>query len=285
MTQGFSGGSIIWHKSHVVKVAAGPEQNEKVAQEIVRIQYMARKFKFLFEVPTILRSYVNKRGALCYEMGRVNVPRLEDILPNMGYKDVMSVAAKLSDIINQFSANNSPNDQSENEDTFIRRKLCRACEYVNDYNWPKADEYSKMVRLINLKPTREPTFSHGDMAMDNILYDGTKITLIDPLCQGFENFHWDAAKLMQSALCHWKEIRTTSAITPAHHTQLYFAEAVLDKIECCKRRLVLYLATTLARIIPYCHTSIQQFRLLSMAVTLLKQYLTGTPLKPIGLLM
>ena len=285
MTQGFSGGSIIWHKNYVVKVAAGPEQNQKVENEILRIRYMAREFSNLFDVPHIIRSYVNERGALCYEMGRIDVPRLEDILPDMGHEDVVIVANKLSCVINQFSANAPLDGQQDSENEFIKHKLHRACEYVGDYNWPKADEYAKLVELVDLTSTQKPTFSHGDMAMDNIFYDGTRITLIDPLCQEFDNFYWDVAKLMQSTLCHWKEVRSAIAIRPPLRKQLRFAEVVLDKVECCKHRLVLYLATTLSRIIPYCHTSIQQFQLLSMAVTLLKQYLKGSPLRPKGLLM
>ena len=116
MTQGFSGGSIIWHKHHVVKVA-GPEQNEKIEQEIARIQYMACKFNFLFEVPNIIRSYANKRGALCYEMERINVPRLQDILPNMDHKDILNVAAKLSNIINICLGNRASDSPHTNTST------------------------------------------------------------------------------------------------------------------------------------------------------------------------
>lgn len=285
MIQGFSGGSIVWHKNYVVKVSAGPEQNEKVKSEILRIRHMAREFKNLFDVPHITRNYMDKRGVFCYEMKRINVPRLEDILPTMSCEGVVSVAIKLSSIVNQFSKKAPFDGDQDNENAFIKKKLHRACEYVGDYNWPESDEYNKLIELIDLTPTQKPTFSHGDMAMDNIFYDGTRVTLIDPLSQEFDNFYWDVAKLMQSTLCHWKEIRSDTAISSPSKEQLRFADVVLEEVKCCRHRLVLYLATVLSRIIPYCHTSIQQFQLLSMSIKLLKQYIKGSTLKPIGVLM
>lgn len=140
---------------------------------------------------------------------------------------------------------------------------------ASDRHW--LDRYHQNLAFIRSGPKPKISFSrcHGDLAFDNILIDEDgEPWLIDPLASPLESCFWDAAKVLQSAYCNWRDIRR-GVFRPAPAYMGAFTYVIF----CSERRreALYYLCCVLLRIIPYAQHHQQKMALLKWIVTVQEQ--------------
>lgn len=140
---------------------------------------------------------------------------------------------------------------------------------ASDRHW--LDRYHQNLAFIRSgpKPGILQHSCHGDLAFDNILIDPDKNAwLIDPLTPAFDSCLWDAAKVLQSTYCNWRDIRR-GIYRPAPAYMTEFTSRVF-----CRQgqfNALYYLCCVLLRIIPYAQHHSQKMALLKWIVTVQEQ--------------
>jgi len=277
--KGFSGGTV---EVRVRKTAADKSKNTRLDYEITRLNHIGQNYGPHICTPTIYQdSRLIKDGVFSYEMEYIPGLRLEDALPTMTVSEIGKTAQRLACFIMACSDNLAiPSPRGiviTPEEQFIREKLDSISLHI-DPEWPESIEYTDVAKWVEVDTPTKSTMCHGDLALDNIIVSGNRLYLIDALCQGFDNYHWDIAKILQSCLCHWPTVRDNDEIYPMDESFPILGSLLLRALDehCDHARVVLYLGTTLARIIPYAPTERQKRMLLSMSTFVLKGYLSNS---------
>ncbi len=140
---------------------------------------------------------------------------------------------------------------------------------ASDRHW--LDRYHQNIAFIRSvpEPLLGPSWCHGDLAFDNILVDEDKNAwLIDPLTPVFSSRYWDAAKVLQSTYCNWRDIRR-GIFRPAPAYMADFTGRILCRET--QYQVLYYLCCVLLRIIPYARHHSQKMALLKWIVTVQEQ--------------
>ena len=278
--KGFSGGSV---EVRVRKRAANKDKNTRLDYEITRLNHIGENYSV--KTPEIHQdSRILVDGVMQCEMEYIPGRRLEDQLVLMAGSELQLVAYKLVSFIIECSKH-TPCPLPRGaivipEDQFIDKKLRSVMEFMPESEDKSA--YRSYVEHLSYPEPIRSTMCHGDLALDNIIYTPScEVYLIDALCQDFDNYHWDIAKVLQSCLCHWTEVRENREIEFTDASYLFFAATFMKALEgvADPQRIALYLATTLARIIPYCQKDRQRERLLEMTNFCLEQYIEGNEIQ------
>lgn len=105
-------------------------------------------------------------------------------------------------------------------------------------------------QLVKKLPKKLPqTLYHGDLTLDNILYDSKnkRFVLIDPITTEYDSFIFDLAKLNQDLVCGWfvrkDKIFLASKLQKVYDEMSKVYDVVKNKY---------FLILMLLRILPYC---------------------------------
>lgn len=123
-------------------------------------------------------------------------------------------------------------------------------EKLNFYDW-NILPFNKNELIERLPACIPQTLYHGDLTLDNILYDikRQKFILIDPLTSVYDSYVFDLAKLNQDLICGWFSRNHTDK----HKDKInYLLKKLSETHKELKNNYLLILM--LIRIIPYCNT-------------------------------
>ena len=124
-------------------------------------------------------------------------------------------------------------------------------EKLNFHDW-SIFPFCKDELIKKLPKVIPQTIYHGDLTLDNILYDikKQKFFLIDPLTSVYDSYIFDLAKLNQDLICGWFLRNQTNK----HKDKInYLFEKLFDIYLDVDNNYLLILM--LIRIIPYCNTN------------------------------
>jgi len=313
--KGFSGCSLEVYRlretSVVRKTARSIETNAKILRErekLLRLAIILEETD-LFSAPKVLSQGTDSNGLAFYEMEFVPGWELDSHLPQMTPKEIDGMACRLSYLVEEFARHPAlPATESgtatstaeggsiEREIAFLHSKFVETRDSLEKdmVRCPQAtrlfQEYDAHIRTLQIAAdcvTGLTSFCHGDLALDNVLIGKNgRLYLIDPLINTYETFLWDIAKVFQSSLVNWKQIkhgeftldleqnkiRLTSPMRKSFFN-VRFAMLILEN--CPVRVVTLYLAATLARAVKYWQTEAQLCALLLVTNELLRNFAEG----------
>ncbi len=297
--QGFSGNKVevirSLGKTFVRKTAKDISYNIKMEKEIEKLQ----KLKIIsqqndnFKIPNINSVKIDSSGLLVYELEFISGQSLDNKLYNLSSDKIKFIAKKLGIIIKEISLIQLQHKIDEKK--FLIQKFEELVLELKKKNNPTkfgsdlfAEYFNKIQNLeINSSDmTNKSTFCHGDLALDNILITKkNEIYLIDPLHNDFESIMWDYAKILQSSMTYWNLIKYQNfqlisndkkiIITPNEHISMFHKHFLQNLDNLNPSTLLLYLASTLARVAKYAKTDKQLFALIIIINELLTDYSDG----------
>jgi len=297
--QGFSGNKVevirSLGKTFVRKTAKDISYNIKIEKEIEKLQ----KLKIIsqqnnnFKIPNINSVKTNSFGLLGYELEFISGQSLDNKLYNLSSDKIKFIAKKLGIIIKEISSIQLQHKIDEKK--FLLQKFGESVlELKKKNNSTKFGsdlftEYFNKIQNLEINAsdiTNKSTFCHGDLALDNILItNNNEIYLIDPLHNDFESIMWDYAKILQSSMTYWNLIKYQNfqlisnkkkiIITPNEHISMFHKHFLQNLDDLKPSTLLLYLASTLARVTKYAKTDKQLFALIIIINELLTDYSDG----------
>lgn len=297
--QGFSGNKVevirSLGKTFVRKTAKDISHNIKMKKEIEKLQ----KLKIVsrqndnFKIPNINSVKINSSGLLVYELEFISGQSLDNKLYNLSSDKIKFIAKKLGIIITEISSIQLQHKIDEKK--FLIQKFEELVLELKKKNNPTKfgsglfTEYFNKIQNLEINTsdmTNKSTFCHGDLALDNILITkNNEIYLIDPLHNDFESIMWDYAKILQSSMTYWNLIKYQNfqlisndkkiIITPNEHISMFHKHFLQNLDNLNPSTLLLYLASTLARVAKYAKTDKQLFALIIIINELLTDYSDG----------
>lgn len=296
-------------RTFVRKTAQTSAQNTKLRAETAKLTRLAQlaETSDLFRVPAILNYDTNEDGTDYYDSEFVPSWELGSHLGSIDTLKITRIAQQLADIVNVFASTPIETERPLDEFEFILGKLRETAASIlktASDNEPARDmiaEYCALVEQIRIPPDfprQTSTFCHGDFALDNILIDtNNRFYLIDPLINDFECYLWDVSKVFQSSFTYWQSIKQGDFVFDwkTRKIRLRISERIsifneeyarIIEQRCHSGTVLLYLATTLARVVKYWKTSEQLGALLALTNALLTRYIQGEyalnePLSPL----
>lgn len=298
--KGFSGYQLEIRRTEKInfvrKSARELQQNAKLKSEINKLSQLdviAINTK-LFHVPRLLHFGENNEGLFYYDIEFIPSWELATYIPRIEPRQIEHIATVLVAIIDSFANTQKLVIPILAEEAFICGKLNETGEkllssygiYSTDVD-KLIDQYAELVAGLQIPSTLLPnltTFCHGDLALDNVLINRNgEIYIIDPLSNGHESFMWDVSKVLQSSLLNWHQIKHSEFSLDLTYKRIHlsvpermilfnthFTTRIGQKID--NRTTILYLATTMARVMKYFKTYEQLSAMLLITNTLLTNY-------------
>ena len=271
---GFSGQRLEFIPPDRVRKYRGDASLERWDADIAkhRALFEVAKGTDLFRVPEIIE--VDGYSGGCFDRRYVPGVTLERHLEDTRGSDAMAWSAWLVETLNVLNA--SLGDAVDEKDAQVYldglwsdRVKGIVPHSASDRHW--LDRYQQNLAFIRSgpKPMLMVRTCHGDLAFDNILVDeGKNAWLIDPLTPVFNSCYWDAAKVLQSTYCNWRDIRR-GVFRPAPAYMAAFTNRILCRDE--QHPVLYFLCAVLLRIIPYAKHHSQKMALLKWIVTVQEQ--------------
>ena len=174
-----------------------------------------------------------------------------EYIPNLDIKNFLfknqthSLAKFIKDTIHKLS--NSVQDKDYTET--YHQKLTEV-----DFTGLIFDKYQLIDKLPKILPSSE---YHGDLTLENILYNVTKgeFILIDPLTTEYDSYVFDLAKLRQDIVCKWFIRKESIYIDPKLQNLSEELGAKFGSFYSDPYLLILMLL----RVLPYAQTDDRQF--------------------------
>ena len=311
--KGFSGYRLEVYRdgrtTFVRKSAQTVAHNSKLRAEIQKLVRLAEIGEAcnLFHVPTVLNHDVNEDGTEYYDSEFISSWELGSHLSALDALQINQLAQRIGDVINVFASTAVEREKSIDEHEFIRTKLRETSDSlskitdVDQYLSVLILEYNALIERIDFPsdfPKQVATFCHGDLALDNILIDqDQRLYLIDPLINDYESYLWDVSKVFQSSLTYWQQIKQGEFEFDwkTQKIHLHVSERISifnnEYAQIINRRYhsgmaLIYLATSLSRVVKYWKTRSQLGALLALTNALLTRYQQGAyvlnePLSPL----
>ena len=274
---GFSGRKLEFIPPDRVRKYRGDASQERWNADLAkhRALFEIAKGTDLFKVPEIIdaESYSAVHGGY-FDRRYVPGVTLERCLEDEKGKDAMGWSAWLVDTLNVLNA--SLGDTVDEKEALVYldglwsdRVKGIVPHSASDRHW--LDRYQQNLAFIRSgpKPMLMVRTCHGDLAFDNILIGEDKTAwLIDPLTPVFNSCYWDAAKVLQSTYCNWRDIRR-GIFRPAPAYMADFTTRIFCREE--QHPVLYFLCAVLLRIIPYAKHHSQKMALLKWIVTVQEQ--------------
>ena len=278
---GFSGATIEYTDTTVVKTSKDEASAERLNLSAQKQEWLRGLQHDRVGVPEIFDVTYDDNCRCVVSMERIHGVLLEDWIKTNGTQDTChEVGVRLAQLVSQFRDTESFRPQLTSEWEFLHSKLVSAGDHVGmllEYNHDSSDPYDYFELVRQATPPKifpsgiaYTTACHGDLAFDNIIVDEDgKWWLIDPILHDFDGWMWDVAKVLQSTYIDWPAIRS-GTIRPGYmlswDEKLWrIMDAFLFVLEMKEEQDIdMYLAVTLARIIPYAKTVEQKEALLRL---------------------
>lgn len=302
--EGFSGCELTVLRSDratwVRKRSPSIDRNYRISAEVNKLRAL-KSFgdsTKLFRTPEIYSDGIDEDGKRFYEMQFIVGQSLETLIEDLDPIRINKWADRIAAITHLFEhsllGGSAEKEEAVNlEGRFLIAKLTETLEYLIAH----AARSSSLVRLVaeyeaivaelrhDVSAWSAPaSFSHGDLALDNVLIDRNgELYLIDPLANCYESYLWDAAKILQSCHMHWRQVKSGNFILESNGSGVIvcpsyklaeferrFAGQIVDP-----HRVTLYLGVTIARIVKYARDERQTTALLILANRVLNSYATN----------
>jgi len=203
----------------------------------------------IFKAPRILGDFKDENGRFCFIMEYVNGVTLSEYLKKISISDIEKFANMfLSFIPNDFIFDPEAKSIFLSKITDLESKINVESEvFFNIFSRLKKNKWDHCVS----------SSCHGDLTLENMIWDGNNIYLIDFLDSFYDSWMVDLAKLLQDLECFWS-YRNDKNIDENLKIRLFiFKKIILDKIcalpdgKQILQTLYDILLIHLLRIIPY----------------------------------
>ena len=294
--KGFSGNKVqvirSGKKTLVRKTAHDISHNDRIQKEIEKMKVLSEisESSSDFKIPTIQSVRENEDGLMSYDLDFIPGESLDHCTYKLNSEKIKFFAKKLGNVIETISKT-SVTSKTNNQDFILqkfneltieldRNKDCTnlLTELFNEYKQKLED-----IDITKIDNKNKPTFCHGDLSLDNIIITRqNQMYLIDPLYNDFENLVWDYAKVFQSSMTHWNLIKDNNfqiisdkrkiKVKPNEHVMMFHRHFVENITIGNPSEVIIYLASTLARVAKYAKNEKRLCALLILIIELLDDY-------------
>lgn len=263
--QGYSGCKILLYLSNdkyfVRKISKNIEYNARLEKQLIKQRFFMNKLaKNNLQTPKILgEGYIN--NLFYFDMEYVPGKNLITYIPEATVEELEYISKTLLEIIGLFKSLEKENnalikDKSINKTREINAKITHLPEFKE-----MIDEIERGFYESDTAELKE-TFCHGDLTIENIIYDPNKkiFYLIDFLDTYSDHYWFDISKLFQDIEASWysiryKDINLNNMYLKMAYIENYLNKNLILKEQNYRRYHYLFLSLTLARILPYAKDS------------------------------
>ena len=299
---GFSGNIVQAYRfeDHTIirKTAKIKNENQSLNSEFSKLKKLDEISKKcdLFKIPKIVSCGYDNNEKFYYELEFVPAENLDSALQKLDTKKISEISTLVYEIIKKISSHDPPQTKNKNfEHEFLLNKFK---ETVTSFENKKFSlnltknlikQYIDNIKDLDIRSkhlVNTELFCHGDMALDNILITRDDVIyLIDPLKNSFENTVLDYSKILQSSMTQWNLIKHNNfdilindkkiRVKPNTHISLFHKHFLETLDERDYGRIILYLASTMARVVKHAKNEKQLCALMLITNELLSNYNDG----------
>ncbi len=262
--KGFSGCKIDLYSENgnhfVRKISASLNYNNRLKRQMDKQQYFFDNLSSdKISAPKVLRSGV-LNDLFYFDMEYIRGFNLVDHIYDVNFRELEGVAESLCNIINIMKK--SVIEGGSFEFNKMEDKL-GSLIYLFENKKSRLDinlliELKKLLSNIEKKDKIKSTFCHGDLTMENIIFDKDtkKIFLIDFLDSFIDHYWMDITKLFQDIEGKWYKFRNPDINLVNFFPKMEFVgdfikKNILTNEEIYNKNHPLFLALNFARILPY----------------------------------
>ncbi len=258
--KGFSGCSIQLYSDNggyfVRKISKSIEYNDRLKKQMLKQDYFNKKLaNGKIVAPEILKEGT-MNSLFFFDMEYVNGTNLIEYIYDADINELLEISKDLCLIINLMK---SQEDNENINPAHIMDKIESVRSSLNNeinqdiFNDLK-DKASLMKKYNNIKKT----FCHGDLTMENIIYDKAdkKYYLIDFLDSFIEHYWFDISKLFQDIEGKWYKFRNpkidlNNILPKMNFINGFIRGNLLENEDIYKKNHNFFLSLNFARILPY----------------------------------
>ncbi len=247
----------------VRKISKNVEYNERLKQQMLKQDYFYKKIA----TENILTPKILNHGYIgnlfYFDMEYITGRNILLVISDASIQKLTEISQRIFELISIMKKNKT--DKMMNVFSKSLAKIEEIRSKISSKNHESVKNIVEILDKVKSKlneklDTEEmyETFCHGDLTMENMIYDenNKKLYLIDYL-DSYANHYWiDISKVFQDLEGKWYAYRNPNIDLDNLHLKMAFIENYLNKILILEEKEYLenhhvLLAVTLARIFPY----------------------------------
>ena len=231
----------------VIKTSKNIEYNDRLKVQASKQKNFRHDF---FKVPAVFFEENGDVDLYRFGMEYINGLTLSDHFRKIAISDIEKIVQKFLKMVpNEYEFDSKAKDIFTNKITELEKKievsgdktLSEAFEILKNSNWEHCIAGD----------------CHGDMTLENIIYNGENFYLIDFLDSFYDSWMIDFAKILQDVECKWSYRHDGQIDENLEIRLLIFKQMILDKLLSLEngkqilKTIYTILLINLLRIIPY----------------------------------
>lgn len=244
----------------VRKISKSFDYNERLKSQMQKQKHFFENLSSeRFFAPKVIGSG-NLDNLFFFDMEYVRAVGLVDYIYNSNTQEILKTAKDICDIISLLKTQENKNEvidfsKIEEKISDIQISLLHKNSIADQLI---IEELKKLIAMMDKPKNIKETFCHGDLAMDNILYDKNtdRYYLIDFLDSYIEHYWVDITKLYNDIEGRWYKLRNpgislNNMMPKMNFIDEYLKKNLIIKDEFYNKNHYLFLAINLARVLPY----------------------------------
>jgi len=268
----------------VRKISKSPSYNKRLQKQMIKQQYFAENLSTTsVSAPKILKNGFIKKHFF-FDMEYVSGAKIIDHVIDANTDELSDISKRLCDIIYIMKRSNKPIELND----FSLKTQKKVGEIYSKMVFRNLDSANlKTLKILaesieNLEECNNMnmTFCHGDLTMENIIYNKKNNTyyLVDFLDNYIDHYWFDIVKLFQDVEGQWYKFRKPNInindiIPKMIFIKKYLNKNILDKPY--KKHHYLLLSLNFARILPYAKTGNDINYIMRMIKAFMVRYVEG----------
>jgi tRNA A-37 threonylcarbamoyl transferase component Bud32 len=258
-TQGMSGCSIgITAEQNIIKISAGESYNQRLLAQSKKQQLFSKmSFRNIYIPKVIKQGSIN--NLFFFEMEYASGLNAVDYINQAGKKELDFICETIFLYFDQIKEHSIKFDAKK----IILKKIKELISRKNKHN----DFLNFILNLVeNENKIYVPkTICHGDLTFGNIIFDKSKIFLIDFLDSYLDTFFCDLAKLKQDLYYFWLPLLLDSDLRSFQSMNFIWEKIEKNFEEVKTTQFIIIDAINILRIEPYI-TSPKQYEIFELAL-------------------